>query len=86
MTARSDIRNANAPVTPEDVRQLVGDVDDADIAAIIATGATPAELEQAWMRAQGYGDAEDRNGGPLTGAAAEVFELLSAYRQQDRDR
>jgi hypothetical protein len=35
---------------------------------------------------QGYGDVVDRSGHPLAGAAARIFEILAAYRQEEPAR
>jgi hypothetical protein len=43
-------------LTPQDVRHILGDLDDAKIAAILATEATPEELEEAAAWASGESD------------------------------
>ena len=85
MATQPDTR-ADEPVRLDDIKQLVGDIDDADAAAIEATGGTRAELEQAWLRVQGYGDVMDRSVHPLTGAAAQIFEILESYREEEPAR
>jgi hypothetical protein len=76
MASQSETVPRDAPAKLADVRELVGDIDEAAAAAIIATGATRAELEQAVFYARGYGDVVDRSGHPLAGAAAQVYEIL----------
>jgi len=63
-------------ITIEDIRAIAGDIDDIDAAAIIATGGTRAELEEAYFYARGDGDLMDREGRPLVGAAADIYEIL----------
>jgi benzoyl-CoA reductase/2-hydroxyglutaryl-CoA dehydratase subunit BcrC/BadD/HgdB len=77
---------ADEPIQSDDIKQLVGDIADADAAAIMATKGTRAELEQAWLCVQGYGDVVDRSGHPLTGAAAQIFEILESYREDEPAR
>jgi hypothetical protein len=43
-------------LTPQDVREIVGDLDDAKIAAILATGANAEQLEEAMAWAAGESD------------------------------
>jgi hypothetical protein len=69
-----------------DIKELVGDVDDVEAAAILAVGATRAELEQAVYYARGYGDVVDRSGHPLTGAAAQIYEILIAREDDEPER
>lgn len=85
MPRQSDLR-ADEPIQLDDIKQLVGDIGDADATAIMAIGGTRAELEQAWLYAQGYGDVVDRSGHPLTGAAAQIFEILESYRDEEPAR
>jgi hypothetical protein len=69
-------QGAGERVTLSDIRTLAGDVDEIDAAAIIATGATRAEFEEAYLYARGEGDLLSRDGRPLAGAVAEVYEIL----------
>lgn len=85
MATQSDTR-ADEPVQLDDIKRLVRDISDADAAAIMAIGGTRAELEQAWLCAQGYGDVVDRSGHPLTGAAARIFDILDSYREEEPAR
>jgi hypothetical protein len=85
MAPQPDI-GGNDPIRLDDIKQLVGDIDDVDAAAIMAIGGTRAELEQAWLYAQGYGDVVDRSGHPLTGAAAKIFDILESYREDEPAR
>jgi len=63
-------------LTRDDVAHLIGDLDDAVIAAILATGATYVEIEQA-LKWVGAGAEEPRlNAHGLTPAAELVCDIL----------
>jgi hypothetical protein len=68
--------SALAPVTHKDVLQLAGDLDDATVVAILKTGASYVEIEQAvkWLT----GDAEDlgKQGRVPSSAASAVYDIL----------
>jgi len=76
-------------VTPEEVREIVGRISDFRIAEIIATGATAAEVLEAftWLTEDEHlgGDLQR----PLTGTVAQVYEILRADEpdwEEDRAR
>jgi len=62
----------------DDVIHLVGDVDDVVVTAILATGATYGEIEEA--RKWAAGDAADlaKQGRTLSPAAEAVYDILAA--------
>jgi hypothetical protein len=75
------------PVTREDVIGIVGPLAKDRIAAIIATGATPEELTEAFLRLS----AEDDMGGvlshPVSGVIGELVEILESdepYPEEER--
>ena len=63
--------------TLAEIRQMVGDVEAAKLEAILATGATPGQVEEAIAWAAGESDVM---GGelarPLSGPVAAVYEIL----------
>jgi hypothetical protein len=67
------------PATLAEIRQMVGDVEAAKLEAILATGATPGEIEEAMAWAAGESDVM---GGelerPLAGPVAAVYEILAS--------
>lgn len=65
-------------LTPDDVRDVVGDLDDVKVADILATGATPEELEEAAAWAAGESDVMGDMERPLSGVVARVYEILVA--------
>jgi hypothetical protein len=78
MTPDHEKQDPGGCVTLADVRELVDDIDELEATAIIATGATRAELEEACLYARGEGDRVDRAGHPLTGVVADIYEILAA--------
>jgi hypothetical protein len=73
-------------VTVAEIRSIIGDIEDAKAAAIEATGASVAELREAYLYAQGYGDVVDRSGHPLMGRVAEIYEILTADEDLEPER
>jgi hypothetical protein len=74
------------PTTLSEIRQTVGELDDAKLEAILATGATPAELEQALAWAEGESDVMGKLARPLEGRVAAVYEILATEAPvDDRD-
>jgi hypothetical protein len=66
----------SAAASREDVRRLLGDIDDAEILGILALKPSIADLEEAAVWATGDGDVLDRSGRPLAGVAAKIVEIL----------
>jgi hypothetical protein len=78
---------ARQPATLHQITELLGDLEAAKAEAILATGATVAEIEQAQAWAAGESDVM---GGelarPLSGAVAAVYEILRTEQLlDDRD-
>ena len=69
--------------SPDDVRRLAGPVDDETVAEILKIGASYGELEIAAAYAQGEGSLVERAGHTLTGKIADLYELLSAERDDE---
>lgn len=70
-----------------EVRRLCGDVADWKIAAIVATGAGVDDIEVAIAWAAGEDDVMGEERRPLVGAAAAVYDILTAddeYGDEDR--
>ena len=64
-------------LSADEIRRLAGSVADHTILAILETGVSIADLEVAVIYARGEGDYVDRAGHPLSGAAAEVADILA---------
>lgn len=70
-------------LTHDDVVSLVGDLDDAEIATILATGATVRDLDEAIAWAEAESDAmgalEKRLGEPVAG----IYRILVARKETE---
>lgn len=67
---------AQQTISQADVRRLLGPVDDHKVAAILATGASIAELERAAAYLALETDVMGELEKPLTGRAALIYELV----------
>jgi hypothetical protein len=70
--------NVSRPPSRDEVVRLVGDVDDAVVAAIVATGATYIEIEEAVNWLSGDPEGLARLGRSLSPAAQAVCDILAA--------
>jgi hypothetical protein len=72
------------PATQEDIRSILGDLDDATTLEILALNPTVSDLEEALMWSSGSGgDVLGPEGRPLTGVAAQVFDILARDDQEE---
>lgn len=74
-------------VTHEMVVGLIGEIGNARIAAILALSPTPEDLEEAVAWAAGESDVMGEERLPLTGMAAQVYDILTvdeAYNDERR--
>ena len=75
------------PATLAEIREMVGDVEAAKLEAILATRATPPQIEEAMAWASGESDVM---GGelerPLSGPVAAVYEILASELPPVDDR
>jgi hypothetical protein len=75
---------ANAETaTRADVLRFVRDVDERKVLEILALYPTVAEIEQAALWAAGDGDVLAKSGHPLSGIAAQVFDILTADEEEE---
>lgn len=78
-----------ARVTSQEIRTVVGEVEDATVAALLALGLTYAELELAAKHATGNSEELGKPPRPLQGRAAEACDILlgdPAFEPVERDR
>ena len=64
-------------ITPEDVVEVIGRIEDERIVAIVATGGTLEELEEAAMYAEQEDDVMGELRKPLVGVASEIYDILT---------
>lgn len=78
--------NRPGGATLREIRAIVGDLDAAKLEAILDSGATPAEIEEALAWAQGESDVMGDLQRPLNGRVAAVYDiLLTEAPVEDRD-
>jgi hypothetical protein len=73
-------------LTPQDVRDVAGDLDDAKIAAIVATGANAEQLEEAMAWPSGESDVMGDLERPLAGVVAQLYDILMTGEEFPEDR
>ena len=74
------------PATLGEILELVGDIEAAKAEAILETGATPGEIEQALAWAADESDVMGALRRPLDGTVAEVYAILATeLPEDDRD-
>ncbi len=74
------------PLSHETVARIAGEVSDAKAVAIIASGASWDELEQAVAWANLEDDVMGKQRRPLTGIVAELYEILTADEADEDER
>jgi hypothetical protein len=67
---------------PDELKAILGDVDDAKVIEILKLQPSIAELEQAAVWAVGDGDVLARGGHPLAGKVAEIVEILAVDEEE----
>jgi hypothetical protein len=74
--------NRRVAVSAEQLRSILGDIDDAKFIEILEMRPTLAEVEQAAIWATGDGDILAKEGRPLSGKAAQIVEILTADEEE----
>jgi hypothetical protein len=74
------------PLSHDTLVTMLGDISDAKAAAIIATGASLNDLEQAIAWAGQENDVMGRERHPLSGVVAEVYEIMTADEEYGDER
>ena len=75
-----------AKATASDAVEILGPMPDARIAAILATGATVEQLEEAAAWAAGESDVMGDLRRPVIGPVAEIYEILTTDEALAEDR
>lgn len=71
------------PAKLHEITELLGDIEAAKMEAILATGATLAQIEEAEAWAAGESDILGDLERPLSGAVAAVYEILRTEEPRD---
>jgi hypothetical protein len=74
---------STAAANAADIRAIVGDIDDATLVSIQATGATAAEILEAFMWANSDEELGSELGHARGGRAGEVYEILQSLEPPD---
>ena len=78
--------NAASPLTRNRIVSMAGQMEDAKIAAILATGATVGDLEEAIAWAEAESDVMGEMGKRLDEPAARVYRILMTSKANEPDR
>ena len=70
-------------ISHENLKSILGDLDDAKIIQILALNPTVADLEEAAIWATGNGDVLGKAGRPLSGTAVDILEILTADEEEE---
>ncbi len=68
----------------EELRHFLGDLDDTEVAEILALRPTVDQVEQSAMWLAGNGDRLSREGHAMEGVIAAIYDILSADEDEDR--
>jgi len=84
----ADQTTAVAPgaVEGDDVKRILGDIEESKIIEILALKPTLAEVEEAAVWASGDGDVLAKAGHPQTGVIAQIVDILTADEEEPEPR
>ena len=68
--------------TASDAHQILGDMDDSTLVAIMALHPSVAQLEEARLWLNGAGDVLAKEKRPLDGVAAQIFDMLAVEDEE----
>lgn len=77
--AQTDVQR---PATPQDVRHVLGDVEDTVVAEILALNPTFRDLAEAAIWTRGDGDLTAREHHELSAAALAIAEILTREQEE----
>ena len=72
-----------ATASRDDLLSIVGHIDERKVLDILALRPTIAEIEEAAVWATGNGDVLGKAGRPLSGTAADIFDILTADEEEE---
>lgn len=70
-------------ISADQLKAIVGDIEDAKVIEILELSPSIAELEEAAVWATGNGDVLAKGGRPLSGTAAAIVEILTADEEEE---
>ena len=82
---RFDAARRGGAATHDDLKHIIGELDDDTAAEILALGPTVAEVEEAFMWISGEGSVVDRAGRPLAGRTAAIVDILAAELPEEEE-
>ena len=83
MSKRQPEDTASALAGRDDLKRVLGDIDDAKTIDVLVLKPTLRELEEAAMWLAGDGDVLGKSGHPLGGVAAAIVEIVSAGEEDE---
>jgi len=72
-----------AHASGEDVRRILGDLDEAKVVEILALRPSVVELEEAAVWATGDGDVLGKSGRPLSTVEAAIIDIVTADEEEE---
>ena len=78
----SRARRRRGAATHDDLLRILGEIDERKAVDILGLHPTVADIEEAAIWASGDGDVLAKAGHPLTGIAAEIFDILIADEEE----
>jgi len=70
----------------EDIKRILGDIEEWKVSEILALKPTLAMVEEAAVWANGDGDVLSKSGHPLTGVIAQIVDILTAEEESEPTR
>lgn len=86
LTPRGHHGAAKAGLARDTIEAIAGNIEDAKVAAIERSGATAEQLEEAVAWASGLSGEMGKQGHPLSGIVAQLYEILTADEEFEDDR
>lgn len=68
--------------TGQDLHQILGDMDDSTALAILGLHPSVAQIEEARIWLNGAGDVLGKEGRPLDGVVAQIFDMLRVEEEE----
>lgn len=76
-------KRSDSTLTHADIERILGDVEDEQAVALIATRASPAELEEAALLADGETDVLSGARAELSPKVASLYDILTTWEDEE---